>query len=88
MSVQPAAQSTAVAIQSLLCLEVSVLDVVAQLVIGAQPFPSAAAAPRIKFVVVDCRPMQQFVSGHLPVAFHLDPELVRHIIIEASLYLL
>jgi len=35
----------------------------------------ARELPRIKYFVVDCRPLEQYESGHLPCAFHLDPAL-------------
>lgn len=31
----------------------------------------------VRFFVVDCRPADQYNSGHLPTAFHLDANLVR-----------
>ena len=31
--------------------------------------------PNPKFFVLDCRPLSQYSSGHLPMSFHLDPEL-------------
>ena len=30
----------------------------------------------VRFFVVDCRPASQYNSGHLPIAFHLDANLV------------
>lgn len=30
----------------------------------------------VRFFVVDCRPADQYNSGHLPTAFHLDANLV------------
>ena len=30
----------------------------------------------IRYFVVDCRPSEQYNSGHLPTAFHLDADLV------------
>jgi len=30
---------------------------------------------KIKYFVVDCRPLDQYEAGHLPCAFHLDPAL-------------
>ena len=29
--------------------------------------------PGVNYLVVDCRPKCQFDAGHLPGAFHLDP---------------
>jgi hypothetical protein len=37
---------------------------------------SAAASTPIKFFILDCRPLEQYEAGHLPCAYHLDPELV------------
>lgn len=37
---------------------------------------NATPAP-IKFFILDCRPIEQYEAGHLPCAYHLDPELVR-----------
>ena len=31
----------------------------------------------LKFFVLDCRPLPQYNSGHLPMSFHLDPELLE-----------
>lgn len=31
----------------------------------------------VRFFVVDCRPAEQYNSGHLSTAFHLDSDLVR-----------
>merc|ERR1719334_1371676 len=36
---------------------------------------NARELPRIKYFVIDCRPLEQYESGHLPCAFHLDPSL-------------
>ena len=36
--------------------------------------PSAQA--ELKYFVLDCRPSSQYNSGHLPMSFHLDPELL------------
>ena len=30
-----------------------------------------------KFFVLDCRPLSQYNSGHLPMSFHLDPDLLE-----------
>lgn len=30
---------------------------------------------KIKYFVIDCRPIEQFEAGHLPCAYHLDPAL-------------
>lgn len=30
----------------------------------------------VRFFVVDCRPAEQYNSGHLSTAFHLDSDLV------------
>jgi len=30
---------------------------------------------QIKFFVIDCRPLEQYEAGHLPLSFHLDPSL-------------
>lgn len=34
----------------------------------------------VRFFVVDCRPAEQYNSGHLSTAFHLDSDLVRVIL--------
>lgn len=31
----------------------------------------------VRYFVVDCRPAEQYNSGHLPTAFHLDANLVH-----------
>jgi hypothetical protein len=31
---------------------------------------------RIKFFILDCRPLAQYEAGHLPCAYHLDPDLL------------
>ena len=30
----------------------------------------------VRYFVVDCRPAEQYNAGHLPIAFHLDANLV------------
>jgi uracil phosphoribosyltransferase len=30
----------------------------------------------LKFFILDCRPLEQYEAGHLPCAYHLDPELL------------
>ena len=37
---------------------------------------AAAATANIKFFILDCRPIAQYEAGHLPCAYHLDPDLV------------
>lgn len=39
--------------------------------------PFAFQKDGVRFFVVDCRPADQYNSGHLPTAFHLDANLVR-----------
>lgn len=34
----------------------------------------------VRFFVVDCRPADQYNSGHLPTAFHLDANLVSAVL--------
>ena len=36
----------------------------------------ADVAPR--YFLLDCRPAEEFEAGHLPTAFHLDPQLLLH----------
>jgi hypothetical protein len=50
-----------------LCLPVSVTE----LLQANQPTNSG-----VHYFVVDCRPAEQYNSGHLPTAFHLDANLV------------
>ena len=35
----------------------------------------------VRFFVVDCRPADQYNSGHLPTAFHLDANLVSSVLL-------
>ncbi|XP_077985076.1 TBC1 domain family member 23-like [Glandiceps talaboti] len=35
-----------------------------------------SAGDGVRFFVVDCRPAEQYNSGHLPIAFHLDANLL------------
>ena len=35
----------------------------------------------VRFFVVDCRPADQYNSGHLPTAFHLDANLVSAVLL-------
>ncbi|XP_074652451.1 TBC1 domain family member 23-like isoform X2 [Tubulanus polymorphus] len=48
-----------------LCLPVSVGELL-----------SANQGDRVQYFVVDCRPAEQYNSGHLPTAFHLDLNLM------------
>ena len=41
----------------------------------------------IRYFVVDCRPAEQYNSGHLPTAFHLDANLVSAILINMQFQL-
>ena len=40
----------------------------------------------VSFFVVDCRPADQYNSGHLPTAFHLDANLVSQNIDNQNLF--
>ncbi|GIY19293.1 TBC1 domain family member 23 [Caerostris darwini] len=51
-----------------LCLPVSVQDLVSRSVVKGDR--------NIKYFVVDCRPANQYNSGHLSTAFHLDASLM------------
>ncbi len=44
---------------------------------ASAPTTSSAPASSVKFFLIDCRPTAQYDAGHLPCAFHCDPELVR-----------
>ena len=37
----------------------------------------AGESDDLKFFILDCRPLLQYNSGHLPMSFHLDPELLE-----------
>ena len=37
-----------------------------------------AQSDDVRYFVVDCRPAEQYNSGHLPTAFHLDANLVMY----------
>ncbi|XP_071958393.1 TBC1 domain family member 23-like [Antedon mediterranea] len=51
-----------------LCLQVNVSELVQS--------TSQASADSVTYFVVDCRPAEQYNSGHLPTAFHLDANLM------------
>ena len=38
---------------------------------------STRDAADLKLFVLDCRPLAQYNSGHLPMSFHLDPDLLE-----------
>jgi len=42
----------------------------------------------LKFFILDCRPSEQFQAGHLPCAFHLDPHLVRVVVVVVVCFVL
>uniref|UniRef100_U5EYH8 TBC1 domain family member 23 n=1 Tax=Corethrella appendiculata TaxID=1370023 RepID=U5EYH8_9DIPT len=55
-----------------LCLPVSVYELVEN-----SSLESAASNPDgVRFFLVDCRPAEQYNSGHLSTAFHLDSDLM------------
>lgn len=41
----------------------------------------------VRFFVVDCRPAEQYNSGHLSTAFHLDSDLVRTLMVKHMNYM-
>ncbi|XP_033096746.1 TBC1 domain family member 23-like [Anneissia japonica] len=51
-----------------LCLQVNVSELVQS--------TSQASVDSVTYFVVDCRPADQYNSGHLPTAFHLDANLM------------
>eukprot|EP00808_Paulinella_micropora_P024123 g6238.t1 len=54
---------------SMNCLEVSAEEIVSQCY-------TDSSGRTIKYFVLDCRPMEQYNAGHLPCAFHVDPDLL------------
>ncbi|XP_070548219.1 TBC1 domain family member 23-like [Ptychodera flava] len=52
-----------------LCLPVSMSELL-------QTNQQSAGDVGVRFFVVDCRPAEQYNSGHLPIAFHLDANLL------------
>ena len=38
----------------------------------------SSSTPPLKFFILDCRPIEQYEAGHLPCAYHLDPDLLLH----------
>ena len=44
---------------------------------AAAELSSASDTSELKYFVLDCRPLSQYNSGHLPMSFHLDPELLE-----------
>jgi len=38
---------------------------------------TVAGSPPLKFFILDCRPLEQYESGHLPCAYHLDPSFLH-----------
>lgn len=55
-----------------LCLPVSVYE----LVDNTAMEPQANVTDSVKFFLVDCRPAEQYNSGHLTTAFHVDSSLM------------
>lgn len=56
----------------MLCLPICVKELVSH--------TNRTVTNSLKFFVMDCRPAEQYNSGHLPIAFPLDSTLVCHVI--------
>lgn len=68
-------------ISQALCLPVCAAELVESVSSSASgaPLPNQGdglIVETVRFFLVDCRPAEQYNSGHLPTAFHLDSNLV------------
>ncbi|XP_001357001.3 TBC1 domain family member 23 [Drosophila pseudoobscura] len=66
----PRSQEESNKVSQALCLPVSVYELVEN---SATEFP---VSDSVRFFLVDCRPAEQYNSGHLSTAFHLDCNLM------------
>ncbi|XP_071454537.1 TBC1 domain family member 23 isoform X1 [Hetaerina americana] len=67
-----ATDAEAVTVSQALCLPVSAEELVA----NAESTHDSDSLEGVRFFLVDCRPAEQYNSGHLPTAFHLDCNLM------------
>lgn len=70
-------------ISQALCLPVCAAELVESVSSSASgaPLPNQEndlIVETVRFFLVDCRPAEQYNSGHLPTAFHLDSNLVTY----------
>lgn len=69
-------------ISQALCLPVCAAELVESVSSSASGAPlsneeNGLVVETVRFFLVDCRPAEQYNSGHLPTAFHLDSNLVN-----------
>ncbi|XP_048250832.1 TBC1 domain family member 23-like [Haliotis rufescens] len=75
-SLAPVQEGVGEQVGQALCLPVSVMELLQA--------SELAAEDGVRYFIVDCRPADQYNSGHLPTAFHLDANLMLQNPVEFS----